>query len=438
MDIINPGCLGDLRSFSSKYQAEDLGALEQLRTMLLDAGKDGPPPVLRRMKVGNLDGLPEKKIHIRKRTMPHLQAEVYAEIVARAKQPDSGPMLETLHLLRGVSLHPIWPPAGEISDQRAFIEQSARLMEAFVILDEIAARREKALIFLESLELQEHLALMIKRRYGLKRRPMQINGEIGGEKRQRLVDEFQTERGTFDVMILSPRAGGVGLTLTTANHVIHLSRWWNPAVEDQCTDRVYRIGQDQTVHVYYLVAVHPLYGAGSFDELLDALLTRKRVLSSRMLVPPVNLKQDQNWFAEKLGRTTSEMPIEAADIEEIDVMEALAFERWALSRCVSLGWQASRTPRSHDGGADGVLVHRLTNARAIIQCKHKQRDCSVCGPEAIDDLLRARARYPGIARLFVLTNAEKFSRSAQERAEKHGISLIDRNELPHWPRQLLS
>src|SRR5215470_9196800 len=97
---------------------------------------------------------------------------------------------------------------------------------------------------------------MIKNRYGLKRRPMQINGEIGGEKRQKLVDEFQSERGVFDVMILSPRAGGVGLTLTTANHVIHLSRWWNPAVEDQCTDRIYRIDQDQPVNVYYPMAVH--------------------------------------------------------------------------------------------------------------------------------------------------------------------------------------
>jgi hypothetical protein len=437
MDIITPGCLGDLKSFSAKYRTDDLEALEELRAMLLDASKDGPPPVLRRMKADHLDGLPKKQIHIRKRPMPDTQAKVYADIVARAKQPDSGPMLETLHLLRGVSLHPIWPPAGEISDQRGFIEQSARLTETFVILDEIETNREKVLIFLESLELQEHLALMIKKRYHLKRRPMQINGEIGGEKRQKLVDEFQTEVGTFDVMILSPRAGGVGLTLTTANHVIHLSRWWNPAVEDQCTDRVYRIGQDQTVHVYYPMAVHPLYGDSSFDELLNELLARKRKLSDRMLVPPVNLRQDQNWFADNLGRRVSEMPIVPADIDEIDVMEPWAFERWALSRCISLGWEASRTPKSHDGGADGVLVHRLTNARAIVQCKHKQNNGSVCGPEAVDDLLRARKSYFAAARLFVLTNADKFSRSAQERAEKYGISLIGRNELPHWPRQLL-
>src|SRR6202022_4750197 len=109
---------------------------------------------------------------------PDAQGKVYAEMVARAKQPDSGPILETLHLLRGVSLHPIWPPAGEIKDQKSFIDQSARLTETFLILDEIAARKEKALIFLESLDLQENSALMIKSRYALKRGPMQINGEV--------------------------------------------------------------------------------------------------------------------------------------------------------------------------------------------------------------------------------------------------------------------
>src|SRR5205807_3172615 len=130
--------------------------------------------------------------------------------------------------------------------------------------------------------------------------PMQISGEVTGEKRQKAVDEFQANTSGFDVMILSPKAGGVGLTLTSANHVIHLSRWWNPAVEDQCTDRVYRIGQGRNVNVYYPMAVHPLYGDSSFDELLDALLTRKRALSARMLLPSVNLKRGQNWFAENL------------------------------------------------------------------------------------------------------------------------------------------
>lgn len=185
------------------------------------------------------------------------------------------------------------------------------------------------------------------------------------------------------------------------------------------------------------MAVHPLYGESSFDALLHALLDRKRDLSRRMLLPPVNAKQDQNWFAENIGRKIPEAaPIPPVDIEDIDIMEPIAFERWALGRCISLGWEASRTPRSYDGGADGILLHRLSGARAIVQCKHTQNN-NACGPEAIDDLLRARSNYAEAARLFVLTNAKQFSRTAYERAEKHRIILIDRNELAQWPRQLL-
>jgi HJR/Mrr/RecB family endonuclease len=238
-------------------------------------------------------------------------------------------------------------------------------------------------------------------------------------------------------MILSPRAGGVGLTLTTANHVIHLSRWWNPAVEDQCLiefTELVRTRRYMSIIRWPFIRFTAKAVSTSF---LNALLTRKRYLSQRMLLPPVNLKQDQNWFAENLGRKVSETVIAAADIDEIDVMEPKAFERWALSRCISLGWEVSQTPASYDGGADGILLHRETGARAIVQCKHKQNDNNACGPEAVDDLLRARASYAGAARLFVLTNAERFSRSAQERAGKYGIVLIGRNELPHWPRHLV-
>jgi hypothetical protein len=89
-------------------------------------------------------------------------------------------------------------------------------------------------------------------------------------------------------MILSPKAGGVGLTITAANHVIHLSRWWNPAVEDQATDRVYRIGQTRPVKVHIPMAVHPdeNIGPSSFDVRLNTLMEGKRALSQGLLAPP--------------------------------------------------------------------------------------------------------------------------------------------------------
>ena len=103
-----------------------------------------------------------------------------------------------------------------------------------------------------------------------------------------MVAAFQQAPASFDVMILSPKAGGVGLTITAANHVIHLSRWWNPAVEDQATDRVYRIGQMRPVTVHLPMAVHgdAVIGPASFDVRLNALMERKRSLSRGLLMPP--------------------------------------------------------------------------------------------------------------------------------------------------------
>jgi len=175
----------------------------------------------------------------------------------------------------------------------------AGLTLTFDILDNIAEQKAKALIFLESRQMQGILSEILQRRYRMPTPPLLINGRVSGEKRKTRVNLFQ-ERAGFDVMLLSPRAGGVGFTLTEANHVIHLSRWWNPAVEDQCTDRTYRIGQRRPVHVYYPMAVHPSYRQHSFDLRLHELLQTKRTLSRTVLAPPTATGQD----VESLFNTT--------------------------------------------------------------------------------------------------------------------------------------
>jgi hypothetical protein len=189
--------------------------------------------------------------------------------------------------MRGVSLHPLNPRQAP-EDLDAYASDSARLAQTLSILEKIAQANEKALIFVEDLAMQERLAGLIQNRFSLQSRPTRINGAVPGHKRQALVDAFQTGPDTFDVMILSPKAGGVGLTLTSANHVIHLSRWWNPAVEDQATDRVYRIGQTRNVHVYLPLAVHPDpdLAPSSFDIRLNVLIERKRKLTRDLFFPP--------------------------------------------------------------------------------------------------------------------------------------------------------
>ncbi len=110
------------------------------------------------------------------------------------------------------------------------------------------------------------------------RHPQVINGDTSTKALDYIKADFQTGKG-FDVLLLGPRSAGFGLTLTAANHVVHMNRWWNPAVEDQCSDRVYRLGQDKDVTIHVPIAVHPVLGDASFDVVLDAMLSEKRGLS---------------------------------------------------------------------------------------------------------------------------------------------------------------
>lgn len=305
VDTAYPGRLGDLKSFSQTYEGEaEPARLRQLKATLTDGDGTAPALMLRRMKADHLPGLPEKHEHVVPAPMPPEQAQAYDRAVAAARTATGkGSMLEALHQLRGISLHPVSPDAAK--DDR-YVEQSARLRAAFSILDGLKVSGEKALIFLESLDMQGYLAALLQRRYRLADLPMIINGGVAGPERQKRVDVFQKGGYGFDVMILSPRAGGVGLTLTAANHVIHLSRWWNPAVEDQCTDRVYRIGQERDVHVYYLQAIHPVFGEQSFDRRLHDLLARKRALSREMLMPPLDPENDaRKLYEETVGATVA-------------------------------------------------------------------------------------------------------------------------------------
>lgn len=118
---------------------------------------------------------------------------------------------------------------------------SARLKATFQALVNIKARKEKVLIFVTSRKMQRILKRFLEKAFGISIQPP-INGELIGLKRQQIVDAFNQKEG-FAILILSAEAGGVGFNITAANHVIHLSRCWNPAKEDQATDRVYRIGQ---------------------------------------------------------------------------------------------------------------------------------------------------------------------------------------------------
>jgi hypothetical protein len=281
-DAVQPGRLGALKDFIDYYVPgghADGERVVELKALLTGHAQ---APMLRRMKTDHLPGLPTIERHLVKSVMPDVQAEAYDRVVAAARGVDKTfGMLKVLQQLRAVSLHPHQQFEG---DHRSFVEASARLRDTVVILDAIASRGEKALVFVEALAMQGVLAELLQRRFGLSSPPLIVNGSVEGSRRKDRVDAFQARPG-FDAMILSPRAAGVGLTIVEANHVVHLSRWWNPAVEDQATDRVYRIGQRRPVHVYTPLAIHPRLLDASFDIKLHELLTRKRELSHNVLAP---------------------------------------------------------------------------------------------------------------------------------------------------------
>ena len=154
-------------------------------------------------------------------------------------------------------------------------------------------------------------------------------------------------------------------------------------------------------------------------------------------MPPVNPNADTaNLFDETVGNEKSDEPPgnnSSISLEEIDAMEPLQFEDWVLSKLNENGFDVSRTPKSHDHGADGIATSRQSGAMLVIQCKHTQGN-SRCDETAIEDLQRAKEAYDGHSAAYVaVTNAPGFSSAALQLASEYGLKLVDRKNLLEWP-----
>lgn len=280
MDQLFPGALGSLADFRRTFDTPRAGNMRELHQAIFQPQRGHPRLGLRRTKDTAGLGLPTKTRVLHPRLMSEVQALRYDE----ARRPGQA-LFGLLHHIRRTSLHP-----GLIQGEapESFIHSSARVVAALDILRLIATRGERALIFVENRDVQDWFAELVKLEFKLKRVDI-INGETPVSARKEINDRFQRhlelDEG-FDVLILGPRAAGTGLTLTAANHVIHLTRWWNPAVEEQCNDRTHRIGQKKPVTIHLPLAIHPRLQRGSFDCLLESLMRRKRTLADSVLWPP--------------------------------------------------------------------------------------------------------------------------------------------------------
>jgi hypothetical protein len=212
----------------------------------------------------------------------------------------------------------------------------------------------------------------------------------------------------------------VRLTVRCSNHVIHLNRWWNPAVEDQCTDRAYRIGQEKDVTVWIPIAEHPELGTRSYDSVLDRLLELKRSRSRDVIVP---VQFDAAELANLHATIFGESPVE----NDVANMDWKRFEEWTLQRIIEAGFVADRTPPIGDAGADMIVRSPTQRDRgAIVQVKHRSGGkLGRVSERDVIDVLRARERYPLKNPSMILVTNGSVEPSGHAVAKVHAIAVVD-------------
>jgi SNF2-related domain/SNF2 Helicase protein/Helicase conserved C-terminal domain len=279
MEILNPGLLGSESSFREhfavpieRYREED--AAERLRTLTR-------PFVLRRLKtdrsvIADLpDKLEMKVVCSLTREQATLYQAVVDEMLRRIAETEGierkGLVLATMLRLKQVCNH----PAQYLGDGSALGGRSGKLERTVEILEEVREVGERALVFTQFAEMGALLRDHLQQRLGC--RVSFLHGGVPRARRDEMVAELQAGDGDVPVMVLSLKAGGTGLNLTAANHVVHFDRWWNPAVENQATDRAFRIGQRRNVQVRKLVC------AGTVEDRIDQMIEDKRALADRIV-----------------------------------------------------------------------------------------------------------------------------------------------------------
>lgn len=291
MEQLSSGALGTLAEFRGRYGTPDGESMNELHARVFKSAGEHPALAIRRIKNLVASDLPKKTRRLHPRLMPEDQVIAYDDARLKLAQGGLGAALKALHHIRAVSVH---PGLHVQASARDFIGASARLAATFDVLAAIARKRERVLVFIEHREMQYRFIELARAEFGLDRIDL-INGDTPIRQRQAIVNRFQRhleqDQG-FDILVLGPKAAGVGLTLTAATHVIHLSRWWNPAVEEQCNDRVHRLGQTRPISIHLPMAIHPGYRENTFDCLLQSLMQRKRKLAESALWPAGDSETD--------------------------------------------------------------------------------------------------------------------------------------------------
>jgi SNF2 family DNA or RNA helicase len=277
--FLNPGYLGSQESFRANFarpieRAQDPEAARRLKGLV-------GPFILRRVKtdpnvIRDLPAKNEMKVYC---TLTREQATLYQAVVRDSlRQIEEsegiqrrGLVLATLMKLKQVCNH----PAHLLGDGSPLPDRSGKLNRLAEMLEEVRAVKEHALIFTQFAEMGQLLKAHLQNTFGDE--VLFLYGGTPAKARTAMVERFQSDPHGPTAFILSIKAGGTGLNLTRANHVFHFDRWWNPAVENQATDRAFRIGQTKNVQV------HKFLCAGTVEERVDEMITRKLALAESIV-----------------------------------------------------------------------------------------------------------------------------------------------------------
>ncbi|MBP3039061.1 DEAD/DEAH box helicase [Bacillaceae bacterium Marseille-Q3522] len=286
-DFTNRGYLGSLGQFQRKFvlpieKGKDKQKIDQLQAIIR-------PFLLRRTKKDeevslNLPDKLEQKEFCpltaeQASLYEQLLQDTFAEIEKLSGFERKGLILQMLSRLKQLCNHPALYL--KEAKPKQIIARSAKVEKLKELLEAVLDQQESCLIFTQYLDMGRMIQQMLKNEFSLSV-PF-LNGSVSKTERDRMIQQFQERE--FPVFLLSLKAGGTGLNLTAANHVIHYDRWWNPAVENQATDRAYRIGQKRFVHVHKLICT------GTLEEKIDLMLEQKQSLNDEII-------RSDNWITE--------------------------------------------------------------------------------------------------------------------------------------------
>lgn len=441
-DYVQPGLLGALNDFGRRYRkpieaktSEERGRVEELRARI-------GPQILRRLKADVATDLPPKIIvqECRNLQLSVAQRNLYAKAIENFKNRGGQQCLSVfknhlglLHYLRLVCTNPHPPGLGVFKPEslEQYRKKAPKLDWLLNQLHVIKAQGEKVIVFCEFREVQRLLQHYVETEFGV--RPGIINGDTSASSshvasRQKQINTFQEKPG-FGVIILSPGAVGFGINIQAANHVVHYTRTWNPAKEDQATDRAYRIGQLKSVHVY-----HPVVTAEdftTFDVKLDQLLTIKRELARDMLNGAGDVTPGDFNIADVVPEA------DAKDIDERVTLEVALRMGWQHFECLvavlwsKQGYDCYRTPGTNDNGVDIVALSGRKGQ--LVQAKTSGTDGAMLGWEAVKDVVTGEAfyqrRHPDIDFEKVCITNQFFNRQAKENAGLNSVKLLDQSDL---------